>query len=164
MESTNGRHGDESGPLGGDLTRMAAENASWSQAIDRDTYAFSGAEIRRTFLADGTSIGDTILRSVFKKDVSHLVAMQIEQGLRVVRRQAQHEPDELPDRVKAYATLPPALLSAMIDGLVSAAEEGESRQEALVAWSGGAMMMSRKRNVGQRLISPNPASSGGHLS
>lgn len=147
--------------LGTDITAMAAENAAYGERVQRDPYAFSGQEIRATFLTGGQSLIDDMLRSVYEKEVHHLVAMQIEQGLRVLRLKAANKPGDLPSRVRDLATLPPALQSAMIAGVVSAAKDGAARQEALVAWSGQAMMMGKRRNLGDRVVNPAPQAGGG---
>jgi hypothetical protein len=133
----------------------AAENASYSQRMSRDGFPFSGREIRETFLKDGSSIGDTILRSVFDDETAHLTAMQIQQGLRVLRTKAKTAPEDLPARVREYAILPPALQAAIVDGLVSAAKDGSARQEALLAWGGGSLAMAKRRNIGHKYVRPS---------
>lgn len=151
----NGYGGDENARIGSDISLAASENASYSERVARESYPFSARELQATFLMDGRSIGDSLLRMVFDKDTAHLSAMQIEQGLRVLRVQARHSPGDLPDRVKEYAGLPPALLSAMVSGLVSAAKDGNARNEALVAWSGGTLAMNKRRNIGQKIVRPS---------
>jgi len=141
-------------PVGTDMSRLAAENSAYAEQMGGDGYAFSGAEIRQTFLSDGKSIGDTILRSHFPKDIAHLRAMQLEQGMRVLRQQAKAKPQDVPDRVKEYSNLPASMISAVVNGMVAAATDGGARSEALVAWGGGAMMMGKRRNIGSRALMP----------
>lgn len=151
-------------PLGTDITEVAAATAGFGQPITGEGAPFSGAEIRETFLTDGKSIGDTLLRSHFEGPIAHLRAMQIEQGMRVMRHMSRALASgtagtrgrEIPDKVKEYAELPASLGSAVINGLVSAAKDGGAREQALVAWGGGSMMA--RRNVGSKVFRPHDAS------
>lgn len=151
-------------PLGTDITEVAAATAGFGEPIHGEGAPFSGAEIRETFLADGKGIGDTLLRSHFESDIAHLRAMQIEQGMRVMRHRARAlstgqggDKGKLPAKVREYAELPASLGSAVINGLVSAAKDGGAREQALVAWGGGSMM-ARRRNIGSRVFSPRDSS------
>ena len=150
----------EQNSLGTDVTKIAAENSAYSEPWGSDSYPFSGKEIRNTFLSDGEKIGDTILRCVYEKDIAHLRAMQIEQGMRLLRSRTRANNGKVPDRAKDYAEMPAALLSSIVNGMVAAAKDGNARSEALVAWGGGAVM-AKRRNVGSRVLSPR---SSGNLS